>query len=333
MTLQDKISKLRKKNGWSQEDLADKLYVTRQAVSKWESGQSLPDVEKIVHMSKLFGVTTDYLLNEEIEAEDVIEESVANDNKILEQDDVDAYLRTEKTKSIYYAISVCLMLFSPVIYMILKLVSVENYALIGGIVAAVLLALGISIYFIADARGNEYKYINKGAKFTLGYGVNDYVTEMHKSYQKIISRQSFVLILICILDALVLTLFTFLYKVDSMITSIATIVTFVLLSAAGPVAVVFYSKGISMRRLLKQGDYAPENLARTKIIGIAGSILSVCALTGCSIYGYITEDWGRSIAIFVGGGLVLWVIIEKIIRFNFEQKKNKISDNKELEQK
>jgi hypothetical protein len=59
----------------------------------------------------------------------------------------------------------------------------------------------------------------------------------------------------------------------------------------------------------------------------------VCALTGCSIYGYITEDWGRAIAIFVGGGFVLWVIIEKIIRFNFEQKKNKISDNKELEQK
>ncbi|MBO5983268.1 MAG: helix-turn-helix transcriptional regulator [Clostridia bacterium] len=83
MTLQEKIIKLRKKNGWSQEELADKLYVTRQAVSKWESGNSLPDVEKIVHMSKLFGVTTDYLLNEEMESADIIEESIADDNKIL----------------------------------------------------------------------------------------------------------------------------------------------------------------------------------------------------------------------------------------------------------
>ena len=63
MILADKIIEERKKNGWSQEELANKLGVSRQAVSKWESSGSIPDLQRILQMSELFGVTTDYLLN------------------------------------------------------------------------------------------------------------------------------------------------------------------------------------------------------------------------------------------------------------------------------
>lgn len=62
MKLGQKIAELRKKSGLSQEALAEKMNVSRQAVSKWESNQSIPDIEKIVDLSELFGVTTDYLL-------------------------------------------------------------------------------------------------------------------------------------------------------------------------------------------------------------------------------------------------------------------------------
>ena len=65
MILADKIIRLRKKNGWSQEELADKLQVSRQAVSKWEGAQTIPDIERILAMSRLFGVTVDYLLKDE----------------------------------------------------------------------------------------------------------------------------------------------------------------------------------------------------------------------------------------------------------------------------
>ena len=64
MILADKIIDLRKKAGWSQDELASKLNVTRQSVSKWEGAQSIPDMERIVRMSRLFGVTTDYLLKD-----------------------------------------------------------------------------------------------------------------------------------------------------------------------------------------------------------------------------------------------------------------------------
>ena len=62
MKLGQKITQLRKKSHLSQEALAEKMNVSRQAVSKWESNQSIPDIEKIVDLSELFGVTTDYLL-------------------------------------------------------------------------------------------------------------------------------------------------------------------------------------------------------------------------------------------------------------------------------
>ena len=65
MKLPDKIIMHRKSNGWSQEDLAEQLNVSRQAISRWENGTALPDANNILQLSKLFNVTTDYLLNEE----------------------------------------------------------------------------------------------------------------------------------------------------------------------------------------------------------------------------------------------------------------------------
>ena len=78
MILADKITALRKKAGWSQEELAEQLGVTRQSVSKWEGAQSVPNMDKVVQMSRLFGVTTDFLLKDELsEEEDYTRENKA----------------------------------------------------------------------------------------------------------------------------------------------------------------------------------------------------------------------------------------------------------------
>lgn len=69
MKLQDKIVMLRKKNGWSQEEFAEKMYVSRQAISRWENGTALPDAQNVLQLSKLFNVTTDYLLNDDYESD------------------------------------------------------------------------------------------------------------------------------------------------------------------------------------------------------------------------------------------------------------------------
>lgn len=64
MTLGERIALCRKKAGLSQEELAGRLGLSRQAVSRWETGAALPDIDKIVELSRLFGVTTDFLLLE-----------------------------------------------------------------------------------------------------------------------------------------------------------------------------------------------------------------------------------------------------------------------------
>lgn len=70
MQLADKIIELRKTNGMSQEDLAEKLNVSRQAISRWELKTAMPDANNILQISKLFGVTTDYLLYDDYESAD-----------------------------------------------------------------------------------------------------------------------------------------------------------------------------------------------------------------------------------------------------------------------
>lgn len=69
MKLSDKIIKLRKQSGMSQEELAEKLNVSRQAISRWEVGSAQPDASNVLQLSKLFGVTTDYLLNDDYESD------------------------------------------------------------------------------------------------------------------------------------------------------------------------------------------------------------------------------------------------------------------------
>lgn len=69
MTLGEKLLKMRKARGWSQEDLAEKLGVSRQAVSRWEAGTAKPDADKIIWLCDLFGVSADYLLREDYSGE------------------------------------------------------------------------------------------------------------------------------------------------------------------------------------------------------------------------------------------------------------------------
>ncbi|MBR3082299.1 MAG: helix-turn-helix transcriptional regulator [Clostridiales bacterium] len=88
MTVGDRIQSLRKSKGMSQEELADQVGVSRQAVSKWESEQATPDLDKVVIMSELFEVTTDYLLKG-------IEPVKTDDHKTM-ADVVDQKILTEK---------------------------------------------------------------------------------------------------------------------------------------------------------------------------------------------------------------------------------------------
>lgn len=118
MTLADKIIKLRKQHGWSQEELADKMDVSRQAVSKWECAQTIPDIEKILQLSQLFNVSTDYLLkdtipyDEQIQATQITSQQTSNDEGIQKQkNEYQKVVSTNpKRKELYWLILILLYL-------------------------------------------------------------------------------------------------------------------------------------------------------------------------------------------------------------------------------
>lgn len=114
VNLSDKILSLRKQNGLSQGELAEKLNVSQQAVSRWEVGSAQPDVSNVLQLSKLFGVTTDYLLNDDYESDCNVPD-VKNTEAIPNK-------RTKKT------IALCVSLFgvlgNSVIYILSRFIEV-----------------------------------------------------------------------------------------------------------------------------------------------------------------------------------------------------------------
>lgn len=121
MILADKIVSLRKKAGWSQEDLAEKLGVTRQSVSKWEGAQSVPDMDKVVMMSRLFGVSTDFLLKDELEEETPCAAAQDDDTPLrrVSLTQASAYLALRKAAAPKIAIATALCIISPVTLILL----------------------------------------------------------------------------------------------------------------------------------------------------------------------------------------------------------------------
>ena len=114
MILADKILDLRKTNGWSQEELAEKMNVSRQSVSKWESTAAIPDINKILELAKLFGVTTDYLLKDDMDKA-VYSDTDDNDSRIrisLQEAKEFLALKAEYGKKIAFGVMLCIL--SPI---------------------------------------------------------------------------------------------------------------------------------------------------------------------------------------------------------------------------
>ena len=122
MILADKITEERKKNGWSQEELANQLGVSRQAVSKWESAGAVPDLQRILQMSELFCVSTDYLLKDEMKAENITyhesTESYAEPLKKVTMENANEFLDMKRKGSKVVANATSMCIFAQYLYLL-----------------------------------------------------------------------------------------------------------------------------------------------------------------------------------------------------------------------
>ncbi len=144
MNITERIHQLRKEKGISQEELACQLGVSRQAISKWESGQSMPDIEKIILLSEYFEVTTDYLLKGTEHAQ--TEKSVKNTD----------------FSPIFNAVATALDLFGVILSCLLWFSTQEADAVIAG---SVLIIAGVMIHTIGICLASAQNRISGRLKF------------------------------------------------------------------------------------------------------------------------------------------------------------------------
>ena len=184
MILADKIITLRKKNGWSQEELAEQVGVSRQAISKWESAQSVPDLDKILRMSEIFGVTTDFLLKDEMETEEYTG-STAEDSPLrgVPMEEAHAYLTHKKTASVKIALGVLLCILSPVCLILLSgfaeqgMISEGVASTVGVCTLLAIIAVAVGIFISTAFAGKKWEFIDENKAFELSYGVDGMVRE------------------------------------------------------------------------------------------------------------------------------------------------------------
>ena len=265
MIFADKLITLRKKAGWSQEELAEKLNVTRQSVSKWEGAQSVPDIDKILQLSCLFGVTTDYLLKDDA-AEPEYTEGDTSPLPRVTLAQANDYLAKARANAPKLALAAALCVVSPI--PLLALGALSEAGLFGiwddlaggiGLIALlVIIAAAVAIFMQCSASVRAYEFLQKQAIET-EYGVTGLAKERRDAFAPQYDKANILGTVLCALSAV--PVFAAMMVGASFLVS-ASICLVLALVACGVYA--FVRVGTvrdAMDQLLEEGDYTRPNKA------------------------------------------------------------------------
>lgn len=296
MILADKIIRLRKKLGWSQEELAEKMNVSRQAVSKWEGAQTVPDLGKVLQLSQLFGVTTDYLLKDEVE----IEEFTGDDGEVsvkrvsLQEAGEFMQWRQEAAKRIALATFLCII--SPIPLLLLAAASeVPSFGMsdnlaagVGVITLLLMVALAVVSFVQCGFRNAPYEFLEKEA-FETEYGVVGMVKEAQQTYRPTYAKYNTIATFICVLSPVPLLIGAF--TENGLLTVIMLCFTILLVGVG---VMLFITAGVrwaSLQKLLKEGDYSEDGKKRSKRNEVVSSVYWLSATAVYLGWSFLTNDW------------------------------------------
>jgi len=296
MILADKIIRLRKKNGWSQEELAEKMQVSRQSVSKWEGAQTVPDLEKILMLGSLFGVTTDYLLKDEIENEEFTDENDNTSVKRITLAQANDFLEWRKSASIRIATGTFLCVIAAIPLLILSAATEapdyhisEKTATGGGLTVMLLtVATAVAIFVLCGLKNAPFDFIDKEL-FETEYGVAGMVKEKQKAYRGTYTKCNVIGACICVLSPV--PLFMDVFTENTFFSGIMLAATMLL---AGIGAVFFIISGVrwaSMQKLLKEGEFAPKEMKKSRIKETVGTVYWLIATAVYLGWSLLTNDW------------------------------------------
>ena len=269
MIFADKLILLRKKAGWSQEELADQMNVTRQSVSKWEGAQSVPDLEKMLRLSELFGVSTDYLLKDEIEEAEHIDSSDDTPSlRRVSMEEANAFLsvKLRTAKTIAYAAFLCIV--SPIALLILGAISestvgVLNENIAGGIgmiVLIILVAIAAVMFISSGSKTAPFAYLEK-EKFETEYGVSGMVKERKAQYKDLHTKHNIAGACLCVTALIPLFVGAIIDADNDLFLTIMLSLSFLI---AGVGVICFIKTGILYGQAMKSCCKRANILKRTK---------------------------------------------------------------------
>ena len=316
MILADKIIRLRKKNGWSQEELADKMNVSRQAVSKWESAQTIPDLEKILQLGTLFGVTTDYLLKDEIEEEEFLNEDSSDTTvKKISIEEANEYIEQRKKSSWRLALATFLCILSPITIMVLSILSelpnpIITETMAGAVGLTVLFAFvlcAVPIYIYCGFKNQPYAFLDKNIPFELEYGVKGLVTEKKNAFRPTYISYNIIATCICIFAVVPLVLLSF--TENEILVAVALGLLMIIAGIGAGMFIVAGTQNASMKKLLREGEFTEKEKNRTGIREAVGfcywGILTAIFLA----WSFLTNQWHISWLVFAIGGVLFPIVM------------------------
>ena len=317
MILGEKIAQLRRKNGWSQEELADKMEVSRQAVSKWESSQTTPDLERILRLSSLFGVTIDYLLKDGAEPEIPRPEAEEDTHiRLISLADAADYLSLRERASVQIALGtfICILAFMP---LLLLSAAAEQFqwsealaALIGLASLFLLAAIAVVIFMRCGFHSAPYRFIELG-EFRAENDVNDMVRARKMQFRSAYLRGNLIGVCLCILSPL--ALFSGILS-ESDFTQVLLLCVTLLLAGIGVVSFILVGvRWASMERLLQEGDFTARTQSGTRMRRerLDEQLSYAYWLLATTIYlawSFFTHDWGRTWIVWPVAGVLFGAI-------------------------
>ena len=324
MILADKIIELRKKNGMTQEELAEALDVSRQAISKWESAQSVPDMNRILKLSEVFGVSTDCLLRDDMDFSAqkniVPAEDPGQSLRTVSMEEASAFLGVRDRNSASVSLGVMLCILSPIALILLTVLLETGHAgtlteaAVSGIgVTALLLLIGtaVALFVVSGMRSSPYEYLEKEPIDT-AYGVSGMARERLERARPAFTRRIVTGVTLCVLSAVPLFVSMIAFGENDLAQGVSVCVLLALIAIGACVL----ARALIVRNacliLLEEGDYTRSAKAAAKKTGwIAGSYWLIVTAVFL-IWSFRANSWDKTWIVWPVAGLLFAIVMAAV---------------------
>jgi len=325
MILADKIINERKKNGWSQEDLAEQLNVSRQSISKWEGAQAIPDIQKIIKMAELFGVSTDYLLKDELEPTDLperdaamVDSSIGGEFVKVSMEEANDFLEFEEKMTPKLANMVSLCVLAPAaLILCIALSQIPGFPLSEGPMVAigltalfVFISVAVFFFVIFGLKKKRFSYLETSPIETM-YGVTGMVKERAALFEQTKVSMTALGVILCIASAIPVVVTSVVGVAEYVVILMVVLLLVIVAIGVNLLVRAGYRDG-AYQKLLQEGDFTIRAKARSPKFASLSSVFWLLATGAYLAWSFLSNHWEYTWVLWPVA-IALYICLKRII--------------------